>query len=302
MKIGIDVGGSHIGLGIIKENGELFFKKEKDYQFHKDNMSDIVINTIIELMEGTIKENKININEIESIGIAIPGTVSRGTIIKAQNLGIKDLHIEKELNKVFNCPIYLQNDAKCAAIAEKEFGSLKGYDDAIFLIVGTGIGGAVFLNDKLLKPKRYSGFEVGHMVIQKGGEKCNCGRNGCFETYASMKRLKLKIQNEFGLPDVDGKNIKKFMLENKDNDKLNNILNTYIDYLAIGVANLINIFEPEVISIGGSFAYYKEILLGKLEKRIIEKGELFNFDKKTIPKLRVAELKNDAGIIGAAMI
>ena len=117
-----------------------------------------------------------------------------------------------------------------------------------------------------------------------------------------MKRLKLKIQNEFGLPDVDGKNIKKFMLENKDNDKLNNILNTYIDYLAIGVANLINIFEPEVISIGGSFAYYKEILLGKLEKRIIEKGELFNFDKKTIPKLRVAELKNDAGIIGAAMI
>ena len=300
MRVGIDVGGSHIGLGIVDRSGKLLFKKEKDYPFREEDMSHMVVDIIIELMKNTIIENNIDIKEIESIGIAIPGTVSDGIIVRAENLGINNFNIESELKKKFNLPIYLQNDAKCAAIAEKEFGSLKEYEDSIFLIIGTGIGGAVFLNNKLLKPKRYSGFEVGHMLIQMNGEKCNCGRKGCFEAYGSMKRFKEKIRDEFSLPDIDGKKIEKFMLENKENEKLNNMINKYIDDLAIGFANLINIFEPEAISIGGSFAYYKEILLDRLEKRIADKGELFN--KESMPEFKVASLKNDAGIIGAAMI
>lgn len=301
MRIGIDVGGSHIGLGIVDENGKIIYKKEKDYQFHKKDMSEIVINTIIKLVQELVEENKINIKDIESIGIAIPGTVTDTVIIKAENLGIKNLEIVKKINKAFDVPIYLQNDAKCAAIAEREFGSLKQYDDSIFFIIGTGIGGAVFLNGKLLKPKRYSGFEVGHIVIGTDGEKCNCGRIGCFETYGSMKRFKEKLQKEFELPDTDGRNIKKFIIQNKDNEKLNYMIDKYIDNLATGITNLINIFEPEVVSLGGSFAYYEDILLEKLEERIIEKGELFNRERE-IPKFIVAKLKNDAGIIGAAMI
>jgi len=299
MKIGIDVGGSHIGLGIVNDNGKITYKKEKDYLFYEDDMSEVVIGTIILLIRQAIEENKIKTEEIESIGIAIPGTISKDTIIKADNLGIRNLKIVEELKKVFNIPVYLQNDAKCAAIAEKEFGSLIEYDDALFLIVGTGIGGAVFLNGKLLKPKRYSGFEVGHMLIQKEGKQCNCGRKGCFETYGSMKKLKEKIQAEFSLPDTDGKRIKEFMIQNRDDKKLKDIIDKYIDDLATGIINLINIFEPETVSLGGSFAYYEDILLNKLEKRIIEKGELFN--KESIPQLTVAKLKNDAGIIGAAI-
>lgn len=299
MKIGIDVGGSHIGLGIIDKDGKLLLKNEMDYLFHNEDMSQIVIDTMIGLIYKTIRENNINKSEIELIGVTFPGTVSGGIVVKAENLGIENLNIEKELKKEFNVPIYLQNDAKSAAKAEKYFGSLKEYDDALFLIIGTGVGGAAFLGGELLTPKRYSGLEVGHMVIHKDGEKCNCGRSGCFEAYASMKRLKLKIQKEFDLPDIDGINIKKFMLENKDNEKLNNILNTYIDYLSIGICNLINIFEPEIISIGGSFAHYKEILLYMLEKKLLDRKELYN--KDTIPKIVVAELKNDAGIIGAVM-
>ncbi len=299
MKIGIDVGGSHIGLGIIEESCTILYKKERDYLLHEKDMSKVVIDTIVQLLKEIIKENKININDIELIGITFPGTVSNGVVIKSDNLGIKNLDIEKEIKKEFNIPIYLQNDAKSAAIAEKKFGSLKQYDDALFLIAGTGVGGAVFLNGELLKPKRYSGFEIGHMVIQKDGKKCNCGRKGCFEAYASIRRFKETIQKEFGLPDIDGKNIKEFIIKNRNDKKLENMIDTYIEYLSIGVVNLINIFEPEAISIGGSFAYYKDILLEKLEKRIIEKGELFN--KESIPKFTVAELKNDAGIIGAAM-
>ncbi len=300
MKIGIDVGGSHVGLGFIDSYGNLLLKKEKDYSANEKDMSKVVLNTITELIVQSLQEKEIKIQEIESIGIAFPGTVSKGIVVKAENLGIENLKIEKELKKEFNVPIYLQNDAKCAAIAEKKFGSLKEYEDALFLIIGTGVGGAAFLNGELLKPKRYSGFEVGHMVIQKDGEKCNCGRYGCFEAYASMKRFKQKIQKEFDLPDIDGKNIKKFMIQNKDNEKLNNIIDTYIEYLTLGIANLINIFEPEAISIGGSFAHYKEILLERLENKILEKTELYN--KENLPKIVLAELKNDAGIIGAAMI
>lgn len=131
-----------------------------------------------------------------------------------------------------------------------------------------------------------------------GGEKCNCGREGCFEVYGSIKRLKEKLQKEFNLKNLDGKQIKEFILQNKDNEKLNNMLDTYIQNLASGIANLINIFEPEAVCIGGSFAYYEEILLDKLKEEC--EKELFNKDNP--PKILIAQLKNDAGIIGSAMV
>lgn len=299
MKIGIDVGGSHVGLGLVDKNRKLVLKKEKDYDKRQEDMSNIVLETIIELIYKIINENNIKKEEIESIGLAFPGTVSETTVIKAENLGIENLEIEKELKKHFNIPIHLENDAKCAAIAEKEFGSLKKYQDALFLIVGTGVGGAVFLDNKLLRPKRYSGFEVGHMVINKNGIECNCGRKGCFETYSSMKRLKEKISKEFNLNTIDGIKIREFMEQNQQNEKLNKILDEYIQDLQIGIANLINIFEPQAISIGGSFGHY-DILLKRLQDKINEKTELYN--KEQIPKILIAELKNDAGMIGAAMI
>lgn len=299
MKIGIDVGGSHVGLGLVDKNRKLVLKKEKDYDKRQGDMSNIVLETIIELIYKIINENNIKKEEIESIGLAFPGTVSETTVIKAENLGIENLEIEKELKKHFNIPIHLENDAKCAAIAEKEFGSLKKYQDALFLIVGTGVGGAVFLDNKLLRPKRYSGFEVGHMVINKNGIECNCGRKGCFETYSSMKRLKEKISKEFNLNTIDGIKIREFMEQNQENEKLNKILDEYIQDLQIGIANLINIFEPQAISIGGSFGHY-DILLKRLQDKINEKTELYN--KEQIPEILIANLKNDAGMIGAAMI
>lgn len=299
MKIGIDVGGSHIGLGLVNKEGKLILKKEKDYEKKESDMSSIVLETIVKLIKELIEKNAVKKENIESIGIAFPGTVSETSVIKAENLGIENLEIVTELRKKFNLPIYIENDAKCAAIAEKEFGSLKKYDDALFLIIGTGVGGAVFLDGKLLKPKRYSGFEVGHMVINKNGIKCNCGRKGCFETYCSMRRLKEKISKEFNLNTIDGIKIREFLDKNQENDKLNEILDEYIQDLQTGIANLINIFEPQVISIGGSFGHYG-ILLKKLQDKISKKTELYN--KEQIPEIIVADLKNDAGIIGAAMI
>lgn len=233
------------------------------------------------------------------IGIAVPGIVSDTHIIKAENLHIKNFNIVAEINKYFNVPIYLRNDAKCAAIAEKSRGSLKGCDDAIFVTLGTGIGGAVFLGGKLLKPKTYEGFEVGHTVIQKNGIKCNCGRKGCFEKYASMRAFKEQIAKSYHIADLSGKEIRSFIDEHKTEEKMQKVIEEYIENLAIGLANLINIFEPQKISIGGSFVYFEDILLEKLNKRIKEKNEVFNHNN--IPEIITAKLQSDAGIIGATI-
>ena len=299
MKIGIDIGGSHVGTGLINLNGRIIAKEEQDLdnEVKDENYSKKLLDTIIETITKVLEKKKIDIKEISLIGIAVPGTVSDTHIIKADNLHIKDFDIVSEINKYFNIPIVLRNDAKCAAIAEKEYGSLKKYDDALFLTIGTGIGGAVYLGGKLLKPKKYEGFEIGHMVIQKNGLKCNCGRKGCFERYASMKAFKQMIQKEFGKENLTGKEVKELLENNKNSEQVDKIINEYISYLSTGIANLINIFEPQTISIGGSFVHFKDILLERLEKKFNEKNILFN--NQSAPKITMAKLKNDAGMIGS---
>ena len=301
MKIGIDIGGSHIGTGLINLNGRIIAKEEQDLdnELKDENYSQKLLDTIIETITKVLEKKKIDIKEISLIGIAVPGTVSDTHIIKADNLHIKDFDIVSEINKYFNIPIVLRNDAKCAAIAEKEYGSLKKYDDALFLTIGTGIGGAVYLGGKLLKPKKYEGFEIGHMVIQKNGLKCNCGRKGCFERYASMKAFKQMIQKEFGKENLTGKEVKELLENNKNSEQVDKIINEYISYLSTGIANLINIFEPQTISIGGSFVHFKDILLERLEKKLNEKNILFN--NQSAPKITMAKLKNDAGMIGSVI-
>ena len=301
MKIGIDIGGSHVGVGLVDRAGKIILKKEKDLvaALQKKDYNEILINTIVNLITNILDEGKIDISQIELIGIAVPGTVSDTEIIKAENLHIRNFDIVSEINKYFNIPIQLRNDAKCAAVAEKMYGSLEKYEDAVFLTIGTGIGGAVFMGDKLLKPKQYEGFEIGHMIIKKGGIKCNCGNLGCFERYASIRVLKEKISKLYK-KDISSIELKEILLKMSKNEKVQRIVEEYIDNLSIGLANLINIFEPEVISIGGSFVYYKEQLIDMITLKIKNENLLFN--DRSIPKIVTAKLKNDAGIVGSVVI
>lgn len=298
MRIGIDIGGSHIAVGLINEMGRIIEKCEKNMtnDLKREEYSQELIEAIIEKIQEVLDKAKIDITKINLIGISVPGIVSDTEIIKADNLHIKNLEIVKEINEYYNVPIRLRNDAKCAAVAEKEYGSLKPAEDALFLTIGTGIGGAVFLRGNLLAPKKYEGFEVGHMIIQKDGLQCNCGRKGCFEKYASMDSLKKNIAKKLGKETISGEELKEILTENKN--EVSEIVDDYIDFLSIGIANLINIFEPEIISLGGSFAFYEDTLLEKLKNRI-EKEELFYKTEK--PKIVLAKLQNDAGIIGSVL-
>lgn len=297
MRFGIDIGGSHISVGLVDDSGNIITKKEKDL-LKKENIEEEITNIVKQFITEIMEEQ--NNNNIEMIGIAYPGNLRDGKIGGSVNLGTKGFEIEKILEKYFKIPTYIKNDAKCAAICEKKYGSLKQYANAIFLTIGTGIGGAVFYNHNLLQTPENDMFKVGHITIQKDGPKCKCGRNGCFENYASIRALKRNILEKFQINQgMTGLELHDFIIKNLYNENMQEILNVYIENLAVGISNLINLFEPEAISIGGSFAYYDDIFLQKLKKKLKENQILYN---DSYPQVILAVAKNDAGIIGATRI
>lgn len=300
MRIGIDLGGSHIGVGIINDNMELVEKVEENLtKIEKKQIEKCLTSKIVNNTTKLLSMKNLNIKQIEKIGIACPGTIKQGMIFKSGNLGLNNFPLKQKLEESWKLPISIHNDGRCAAIAEKKFGSLKQFQNCIFINIGTGIGGAVFLDGKMLEAKEFEGFEIGHMTIQRKGKQCKCGKKGCFETYASMKNLKYTICKNYKLRnDIHSQELMQIL---SNGSKLSNqILEEYLENLKIGIANLIDIFEPEAISIGGSFAYYGNIFINPLKQKLFENNSTFNGRKDII--INVAELKNDAGIVGAVVI
>lgn len=300
MKIGIDLGGSHIAMGIVDNRGKILEKVEKRItKAEKGNIKKVIEEYIFEKTENFLKQYKVT-----EIGIAIPGTVKDGIVVKSVNLGLKNYDIIKKLQEKIHLPIQIRNDAKCAAIAENVYGALKSYDRSIFLTLGTGIGGAVIIHNALLDTGALPGCEFGHMIIEKNGKECKCGKKGCWEKYASMKAFKDSLREILGVDEkTSGKELLDILRKNDKNNpkymQINKLIEEYIQYLSIGISNLINIFEPEAIGIGGSFVYYEEIFLKTLKKTLLEKNLLFNERKEIV--IQTAILDNDAGMIGATL-
>lgn len=297
MKLGIDLGGSHIGIGLIDDNYNMISKQEENMTLEeKQDLEISLISKINNNITKLLNSENLTINKIEHIGIACPGTIKDGEIVKAGNLGLYSFNLKNKLQAYWNIPIHVENDGKCAAIAEKNLGALKNFDDCIFLNIGTGIGGAVFLGGNLLKPKACSGFEIGHMTIEKNGIECSCGKKGCFERYCSMRVLKEKIRKEYNLGEEVHSTELIEILDNKS--KLSNeILDEYINNIIIGTANLIDLFEPEAICFGGSFAYYGDLFIPLIKEKLFSTNATFNGRKDVV--ITTAKMKNDAGIIGA---
>ena len=311
MKIGIDLGGSHIAIGLVNGRGEILDSTTYYIrQEHKEYIEQYITNCIGEGIKNILKEQNIPLEQIELIGIATPGNPKDGYIRNVVNLSINEFNIKKcvkqKIEELFLInelliPIHLKNDGKCAGLAEKIYGRLKDYEDCVFLCIGTGIGGAAFLQGKFLEPKRNSGFEFGHMVIQKKGKKCNCGNEGCFETYGSLKRWKAKLKDILVIEeDLHSQEMMKLIEENKENLELQQAIEEYIEDLAIGICNIINILEPEAISLGGSFSHYAPLLYERLRKKI-ESGK-YLFNKEETADIVIAHFQNDAGMIGATLI
>lgn len=303
MKIGIDLGGSHIAIGLVDDNLEIIEKRTYYMNDRKNELlENYIVSSIKDGIRAIIKSADIKVGEIEQIGIAVPGNPKNGCIKNVVNLQIKEFNIAERLSNTFeNVSIKLENDGKCAAIAEKYNGVLKEYKDCVFVCIGTGIGGAAFINDTFLKPIRNSGFEFGHMIIKKDGEKCKCGNNGCFEAYCSKRKFKEEMQKILKIEEyVGAKELTDKIEENIEKKAVKELLEEYIDNLAVGISNIINILEPEAICIGGSMSHYEDLILNKLREKI-NRGE-YLFNKENPPKIIAAKNGNDAGIIGATLL
>ena len=303
MKIGIDIGGSHIASGIVLDKGKLIGKESRDIDV--SNISDekrvqnLIMDTINSEIKILLERYDYSIGDISKIGIAVPGSPSATSMRRLVNLHIKNFNIVDKLNSIYKTKIIIKNDGKCAGVGEKEYGALKRFDDCVFLCIGTGVGSAVFLGGDLLEPKNNPGFEFGHMIIEKNGIQCNCGKKGCYETYASMKRFKANAIKELGLlKDIQSEELQNYIRNNINKQSVNKFVDNYIDNVCIGLSNIINIFEPEAICFGGSFSYYSDIFIPRIEEKIKE----LVFNKENRIKFISAKLKNDAGIIGATKI
>lgn len=299
MNLGIDLGGSHIGVGLVdgaqlKDTVDKFFTEQD-----RKDIENAIVTNIEELINQILTQNNLKIEDIERIGVASPGTVTEGKITSG-NLNLKEFNLKLKLEEIYQKPIKIRNDGKCAALAEKKYGAMKDFDDCVFVNIGTGLGGAAFLGGKLLEPKRYSGFEFGHMTLVKDGIQCTCGKKGCFERYCSIKSLKNRITKTLNIDstDISGQYLRENLMV-EYHDKIQDDINDFIDYLRIGICNLIDIFEPEIICFGGSFSYYEgHPVFNKLIEEINKPNTTLNSTK---PNIVAAMFKNDAGIIGATV-
>ena len=264
------------------------------------------------LSRRLMEELNVTEKDIEAIGIGLPGIIDKqkGVSVYANNLNFNNVNIVEEMQKKINLPCYIENDANCAAIGENVCGVAYGSENLIYITIGTGVGAGIIINGKVFDGSFGGGGEAGHMVIVAEGEECTCGRKGCWEAYASASALRregriaaAKYPNSKIYDLVDG-NIKlidaKTVFDAADlgDEVAKDIIDRYIKYVAIGLVNLVNIFQPEAIIIGGGVCAQGDKVINPLKEILSER--VYGGELKT--KICVATLGNDAGIVGAAML
>lgn len=314
--IGIDLGGTNIAVGLVDENYNIIKKisaptlaQRGPEEITKD-MASLCYKICEECGIDLLKDNV-------RVGIASPGTVNTktGLIEYANNIRMRDFPVIKTFMKysgVAEENIAIGNDANVAALAEATVGAAKGAEIAVMVTLGTGVGGGVVIDGKLLTGCAFGGAELGHMVIEYGGRKCSCGRSGCFEAYSSASALVALTREKYaetkspiitemceGDPaKIGGKTA--FAAMRKGDAAGAEVVDYYIKHLACGVANLINIFQPNVLLIGGGVCNEGDPLLLPLKKEVAK--EVYSADDTLKTDIRIATLGNDAGIIGAAAL
>ena len=315
--IGIDLGGTNIAVGIVDVDYRIVKKESIPTRAKRE--ADEITADIAALCLKLMGEMGLNQADVEFAGMATPGTANSdsGVIEYANNLPFYMYPMCEKLSFLLGgIKVYIENDANAAAKAEAMAGAAKGSRYSVMITLGTGVGGGIILDGKVYAGFNFAGAELGHTVIEKDGRQCSCGRRGCWETYSSATGLitttkeKILACREKKIPTLMEKLIcgdlkrisgKTAFTAAKQDDKAGReVVDTYIDYLACGIANIINIFQPEVLSIGGGICHEGDYLLNPLKERVFR--EVYTKDREPKTKLVIAALGNDAGIIGAASL
>ena len=309
--IGIDLGGTGIKAGIVDEKGAILHKTscptgmERGYE--------AVIRDMAALALRVIQESGHVVSDVKAIGIGIPGIIdpATGRVPMCANLDWHDVPLIDEMRKHVDLPVFVDNDATVAGLAEAVAGVSAGLSNSVFVTLGTGVGGGVIINGRPFTGAHGVASEIGHMTTVAGGELCSCGNRGCWERYSSAtaiiregRRLVERKPDCALMAAVNGdpeaitaKHV--IDLAKAGDPDCAELFNTYVEHLCIGLRNIVNLYDPEVIALGGGVSHAGQFLLDAVNARL--PGYIFY---KTMPSARVelARMGNDAGIIGAAML
>lgn len=311
MYLGIDLGGTGIKIGMVDETGKIVYSSSCPTRANEGYKA--IAEDMAKLIEETLKETNKEVTDIKSIGIGVPGCVdnAKGEVIYTANIDMLHAPLAVELKKYYDLPVYLANDADCAALGEYFALNDENVKNLIAITLGTGVGGGIIIDGKIFAGSNSVAGELGHMVIKSGGEKCGCGRCGCWEAYASataiIRETKRAIKEN---PDsLLAKNAKE---EGEVNGKTafdaawagcevaKKVVDEYFTAIAEGLTNIVNIFQPQAIVIGGGVSRQGDKLLNPIKEHVYK--YCYGSGLVDVAKISIAQLGNDAGIVGAAFL
>ena len=313
-RIGVDLGGTNIAVGLVDSDYKIVVKKSRPTG--ADRAPELIVDDIAALCLEVCAEVGANITELDGLGIATPGIANNkdGVVEYTNNLPFYKFPIAKLLaDRIGYNNIKIANDANAAAWGEAVAGAAKGSSDSIMITLGTGVGGGIIIDNKIYTGFNLAGAELGHIVIEVDGAPCSCGRRGCWEAYSSatalirMTKEKLAECEKEGRPTLMTKYAKEKVSGRTACDAMRagdaagkEVYDKYVKYLAAGITNIINIFQPEVISIGGGVSNEGQSLIDAILPLV--RSEQYGGSTVALTEIKIATLKNDAGIIGAAAL
>ena len=309
--IGIDLGGTNIKAGVVNENYEIVSKATTKTLLPRP--AEEICADMAKVSMEAVEAAGLTLDDSESVGIGTPGTANSetGIIEYSNNLGFLNLPVVEIMQKHISKPFYVENDANAAAYGEFLAGAAKGANDAVCITLGTGVGGGIIINGKIYSGFNFAGAEIGHTVVDPNGPECTCGRKGCFEVFSSatglVRMTKEAMYEDKGsvmwqMNEEDGKvSARTAFNAMRAGDRAGKaVVDKYIKYLALGITNTINIFQPDILCIGGGVCNEGDPLLLPLKEIVAKEVYTKNSAKNT--EIVIAKLGNDAGIIGAAFL
>jgi len=311
-RIGVDLGGTNIAVGVVDDNLKIIGRGKM--KTNTPRPADEIFDDIAKAVNLAVADAGVSMDQVSSIGVGTPGSVNKtsGHIEFANNLDFNNVPAKEMLEGRIGKPVYLDNDANCAALGEAVAGVGKGVSSFVAITLGTGVGSGIIIDNKILSGVNFAAGEMGHMVISVDGEQCNCGRRGCWERYASATALISQTKDAMrhnqdslmwqlvndNIDEVSGRTAFDAMRQGDETAK--DVVAQYIYFVSAGIINIINALQPEIICVGGGIGHEGENLLEPIRKHVERERYSIYASKQT--EICAAVLGNDAGIIGAALL
>lgn len=295
MRVGVIIGSYETRVGLVDEKDNIL--SEEKFLTRPERGYKAILEEVGEEVLSILENHGVPLEQCVGVGIGVPGTIDRkkGIVNYSNNIKWENVNIVEELGRVIPCPVRIANNADCAALGEAIEGAGKDYSDVVMFTLGNGVGGGIILNGKVFEGGMIGGSELGHMIVKADGLQCSCGRKGCLEAYASIPALLKQAREATGM-ELSVNEI--FDRYDKGDRIITEVLNNYMDILGTGVVNVVNIFRPQLVLLGGNLSHHAEVMVEPIREKMSR--ECFGSPYIAIPQIAIAQLGSDAGIIGAA--